>query len=170
MLYEVITQAIPDNLSGDPGRLRQILLNLTGNSIKFTSKGEISVSVCIKDETVDEITLEFAVLDTGIGVAMERQNVLFDGFTQEDSSTTRKFGGTGLGLAICKALVNLMGGEIGVESTKGVGSRFWFTAKLRKNSAPAEVTSVRQPAFVITSYSIHYTKLYEYLRSAEDRG
>jgi len=139
------TQAIPDNLSGDPGRLRQILLNLTGNSIKFTSKGEISVSVCIKDETVDELTLEFAVRDTGIGIAMERQDILFDGFTQEDSSTTRKFGGTGLGLAICKALANLMGGEIGVESTKGVGSRFWFTAKLHKNSAPAEVASTRQP-------------------------
>lgn len=127
------TRNIPEDIVGDPGRLRQILLNLIGNSIKFTSEGEILVSVFTKEEDENEILLEFAVRDTGIGIAPEKHAMLFEGFTQEDSSTTRKFGGTGLGLAISKAFVSLMGGEIGVESRKGEGARFWFTVRLKKH-------------------------------------
>ena len=129
-------QNVPNNFIGDPGRLRQILLNLVGNSIKFTGQGGIYVSVFVREQTATDMLLEFAVRDTGIGIAPEKQGILFDGFTQEDSSTTRKFGGTGLGLAISKALANLMGGEIGVESKKGQGARFWFTAHLKKGRQP----------------------------------
>ncbi len=123
---------IPAPVNGDPGRIRQILLNLTGNAIKFTSKGEISVSALTVHETEETVLVRFSVTDTGIGIPSEKAVSIFDSFTQVDASTTRKYGGTGLGLSICKQLVNLMGGKIGVISKEGSGSEFWFTLALEK--------------------------------------
>ncbi|MEW6266801.1 MAG: response regulator [Thermodesulfobacteriota bacterium] len=121
-------------LIGDPGRLRQVLMNLTGNALKFTHQGEILLK-CEKIEDMgDRIKLRFLVRDTGIGIPKEKQSSIFDVFTQVDSSTTRKYGGTGLGTAISKRLVELIGGEIGVESEEGRGSTFWFTLVLAKQT------------------------------------
>ncbi|MCH8271268.1 MAG: response regulator [Planctomycetes bacterium] len=117
---------------GDPGRLQQILRNLTSNAIKFTDKGEVSIRATSDRETEREVTVRFTVTDTGIGIPPDRMHRLFRTFSQVDASTTRKYGGTGLGLAICKLLVERMGGEIGVQSELGRGSTFWFTIPLRK--------------------------------------
>ncbi len=119
-------------LIGDPGRLRQILINLIGNAIKFTTEGEISIHVSVDAEDEDNITLRFKVRDTGIGIPMDKQRSMFESFTQVDASVTRKFGGTGLGLSISKQLTELMQGEIGVTSTEGEGSVFWFSAVFAK--------------------------------------
>ncbi len=124
---------VPTFVWGDPGRLRQILWNLAGNAIKFTKKGEISISCSLEEELQDSYRLLFSISDTGIGVSKEKQSKLFEKFTQADGSTTRKFGGTGLGLAISKRLSELMGGEVGMESEQGSGSRFWFTVELKKS-------------------------------------
>ena len=128
---------VPTALRADPGRLRQILVNLTGNAIKFTQQGEVMIHVTRGEETADCALIEFAVTDTGVGIAPEAQAILFKPFSQVDTSTTRKFGGTGLGLAICKQLVELMGGQIGVESVPGQGSTFRFTVWLTKQPAQA---------------------------------
>ena len=122
--------SIPLQLVGDPLRLGQILINYTTNAIKFTERGEIHITVRLQAQTEGGVVLRFAVRDTGIGLTQEQIGRLFQSFSQADTSTTRQYGGTGLGLAISKNLAALMGGEVGVESTPGVGSTFWFTAQL----------------------------------------
>jgi len=133
-LVGLVYASVPTAVRGDPGRFRQILLNLVGNSIKFTEQGEVVVQVVPEAETDHDVILRVDVSDTGIGITAEVQERLFQPFTQADASTTRKYGGTGLGLSICKQLTELMQGIIGVESKAGQGSRFWFTVRLEKQS------------------------------------
>lgn len=133
-LGSLIVTNTPRRLMGDPGRLRQVLINLVGNAVKFTDGGDVTVHVTRLSETSETVTIRFAVADTGPGISPEFQSQLFDPFTQGDGSTTRRYGGTGLGLAICKQLAELMGGEIGVTSSLGKGSTLWFTAVLGKPS------------------------------------
>lgn len=133
-MFFSIPSDIPTGLRGDPGRLRQIISNLLGNALKFTEKGEISVQVGVVEETEKSVCLRFSVADTGIGVKAEVLERIFDSFAQGDGSTTRMFGGTGLGLAISRQLVDLMEGEMGVQTELGKGSTFWFTAYLEKQS------------------------------------
>jgi CheY-like chemotaxis protein len=121
---------VPDGLQGDPTRLRQILVNLVGNAIKFTSHGEVAVQVAVQEELENEVILHFSVRDTGLGIPLEKQQTIFEAFTQVDASTTRRFGGTGLGLSISSRLVNMMGGRIWIESEFGKGSTFHFTTRL----------------------------------------
>ena len=138
---------VPEWIRTDVGRLRQILFNLLGNSVKFTERGEVVLRVALIEENSDGFRLSFAVKDDGIGVSPEVQKGLFQPFTQGDSSTTRRFGGTGLGLSICKRLVELLGGEIGLESAEGKGSTFWFTicAGRSNQPAPAEPEQAIEP-------------------------
>lgn len=128
----LIQPNIVSYLRGDPGRLRQILINLTGNAIKFTHTGEVKIVVELAEEDSTHTTVRFSVIDTGVGIPADRKDRLFKSFSQVDTSTTRKYGGTGLGLAISKQLAELMGGKIGLDSTDGQGSTFWFTAKFEK--------------------------------------
>ena len=124
-----IHREVPVALVGDPGRLRQVIVNLAGNALKFTEKGEVVVEVALEDESEDEVTLHFLVKDTGIGIPLEKQEKIFQAFSQADESTTRQYGGTGLGLSISSRLSSMLGGKIWVESEPGEGATFHFTAK-----------------------------------------
>jgi len=133
-LSAVIDKNIPDRLIGDPTRLNQILLNLVGNSIKFTEQGEVKTSVSILSENEEEVELQFYIKDTGIGIPKEKFSSIFEEFRQAANDTTRKYGGSGLGLTIVKQLIEMQGGKIVVESEVGVGSTFSFNLKFRKNA------------------------------------
>jgi len=147
-LEQTIGADVPRWLRGDSGRLRQILLNLCGNAVKFTPSGTVAVETRVERQDETSAVIRFTVTDTGIGIPADRQAEIFSPFTQADGSTTRKYGGTGLGLAISRQLVELLGGRIGVESEPGKGSRFWFTAALEKKpgDAPADSEGQRTPA------------------------
>ncbi|TME02683.1 MAG: response regulator [Chloroflexi bacterium] len=132
---------IPPQVVGDPGRLRQVLLNLVGNAVKFTDAGEVVVRVLRLEAKGPGVLLRFEVSDTGIGLSEDEKAQVFATYSQVDSSTTRRHGGTGLGLAIARMLTQLMGGEIGVESNKAAGSRFWFTAMFRESTIKSDVSS-----------------------------
>ena len=136
----LVDPEVPSLLRGDPGRLRQIVMNLAHNGLKFTDKGEVSIRVNLESEDESNATVRFSVMDTGIGIPQDRLSILFSPFTQVDGSTTRKYGGTGLGLAISKQLAELMGGDIRVVSEPGRGSTFWFTVVFEKqpDEGPAE--------------------------------
>jgi PAS domain S-box-containing protein len=134
----MIYHEVPLRLQGDPGRLRQILTNLVGNAIKFAQDGEVVIQVRVEEELEEDVRLRFSVRDTGIGIPDERLATIFERFVQVDSSTTRKYGGTGLGLAISKQLVEIMGGQIAVESELGEGSTFWFTCSFTKQPEASE--------------------------------
>jgi len=141
-----VDPAVPPNVTGDEGRLRQILMNLVGNAIKFTEKGFVAVTAELSASEAEELLIRFKIRDSGSGIAADRIDAIFEPFTQADGSTTRKFGGTGLGLAICKQLCQLMGGDIGVESEAGHGSTFWFTARFRQIAATVEKAEQTAPA------------------------
>jgi two-component system sensor histidine kinase/response regulator len=149
-----VSHDVADRVNGDSGRLRQILLNLVGNALKFTAEGEVSLKVqtdLIEDKTT---LLHFIVSDTGIGIAPEKLSTIFDSFTQADTSTTREFGGTGLGLTISRRLIEIMGGRIWVESKVGEGSQFHFTVKLGKATAPEQVVPGALPPVILRGVKV----------------
>ncbi len=166
---------VPALVCGDPGRLRQILINLTGNAIKFTEQGEVFIRVTREEETDRDITVRFSVTDTGIGIPEDHESFLFKSFTQADASITRKYGGTGLGLAISKQLAELMGGRMGVESEEGAGSTFWFTLVLGKQPEDRKVEVVipedirGQRILIVDDHATNRLVLRELLRSWDCR-
>jgi two-component system, sensor histidine kinase and response regulator len=169
----VIDHEVPALLRGDPCRLRQILVNLLGNAIKFTEHGEISLRVTLEEESESAVKLTFSVIDSGIGIPEERRVSIFDSFTQADGSTTRKYGGTGLGLAICRQLAHLMGGEVGVNTEVGRGSTFWLRIELEKQSSeeasrlliPGNIRSTR--ILIVDDNATNRQVLREMLKSIE---
>ena len=170
----LIKDNVPVNLMGDPGRLRQILVNLVGNAVKFVNKGEVFIRVSLTQENTDEAELLFEVMDSGIGIPSDKLGSLFDSFAQVDASTTRKYGGTGLGLAISKQLVALLGGKIGAESEIGKGSRFFFTTVFKKQRPGQKkihlIKDIRkQKILVLDTKSVNHQVFEEYLKSWECR-
>ena len=165
-----VDAGVQETVIGDPGRLRQVLFNLVANAIKFTDSGEVVVRARTLSSKGPGIAVHFEVADTGVGLTQGEQSRVFSTYSQVDSSTTRRYGGTGLGLAIARMLTQLMGGEIGVESEKGTGSRFWFTALFRESAAPARA-SQRPPDLAGTTVAIvddnrtNRTIVERYLRS-----
>ncbi|MDH3377148.1 MAG: response regulator [Gammaproteobacteria bacterium] len=143
-LAHFVHRDVPWAVKADSTRLSQVLTNLGSNAIKFTKQGEVTIRVTVVDDAEQGVLLRFEVKDTGIGMTAESRAGIFDSFSQAEGSTTSKFGGTGLGLAISKQLVEMMGGEIGVESTPGVGSTFWFTVRFEKTSVPYETVDHEQ--------------------------
>ncbi|MFH2059114.1 MAG: cache domain-containing protein [Pseudomonadota bacterium] len=141
-LISYLTPDVPGLIMGDPGRLRQILMNLVGNALKFTHKGEIFIKGEKLFQDQDRIQLKFSVKDTGIGIPKDKQSKIFESFSQADGSTTRKYGGTGLGTTISKQLVEMMGGKIGIESEPDKGSTFWFTAWFTMQKKEAEASTL----------------------------
>jgi CheY-like chemotaxis protein len=145
-----VDAAVPRRLVGDDMRLQQVLINLGGNAIKFTSEGEVVLAVRVVEQTGQDVVLEFALRDSGIGIAPEKQEHIFSGFSQAESNTTRRFGGTGLGLSISRRLVELMGGELKLDSTPGKGSTFHFQVRFALTQTPqsavAEEVSKKRPA------------------------
>ena len=131
---------MPETVTGDPIRLRQVLLNLIGNAIKFTMQGEVTVRVESEVGKGDQVALHFQVIDTGIGIPKAKQALIFEAFAQADGSSTRHYGGTGLGLSISEKLVKMMGGRIWVESEPGQGSKFHFTACFGRAAAATSAT------------------------------
>ncbi|MCP5105525.1 MAG: response regulator [bacterium] len=150
---------IPPNVKGDPCRFRQVLINLMGNAAKFTESGEIVLSISVEAKSAKTITLHVAVSDTGIGIPIEKQSIIFEAFQQVDGSTTREYGGSGLGLAICKQLAQLMGGDIWLKSEPGKGSTFHFAATLEKSgkkvSKPIAVESLKGKKILIVDDNAH---------------
>ena len=138
-----VANDIPMQLMGDPLRLEQVLINLAGNAVKFTARGEIAISVSLQERRPRRVMLHFAVRDTGIGLSQQQRELLFQSFQQADNSITRKYGGSGLGLSISKRLVELMGGRIGLDSRPGIGSTFWFTACLGLGHANSSQQGVK---------------------------
>jgi two-component system, sensor histidine kinase and response regulator len=141
LLCEIAPQ-VPDVIRGDPTRLRQIMMNLVGNAIKFTDEGEVALKLHVLEDSGETRTFHFTVSDTGIGIPPEKQKSIFEPFTQADSSTTRKYGGTGLGLTISIRLVQIMGGKMWVESCPGVGTQFHFTVPLETSAQPLEIGAI----------------------------
>ena len=160
---------VPHWVTGDPGRLRQVLMNLVGNAVKFTDSGAVTVSVTPVETRATATVLHFAITDTGIGIPAEAQEKLFQAFSQVDSSTTRKYGGTGLGLAISKRLVTIMGGDMGVESTPGEGSTFWFTMRFPACTTARHAGPLRAlpglRILVVDDHAVHCTYLESLLRT-----
>ena len=143
MTQRRVTPGCPTRLKGDPVRLRQVLMNLLGNAIKFTESGSVGLRAALIEESVERAVVRLIVLDTGVGIPKERQAAVFDSFTQADNSTTRKFGGTGLGLTISRQLTKLMGGSMGVESEIGLGSAFWIQIPFEKQGQALSETGTQ---------------------------
>jgi PAS domain S-box-containing protein len=167
----LIQNDIQTALTGDPGRLRQIIMNLAGNAMKFTETGGVSIHVSLKKEDQTEVMLLFEIIDTGIGISQENINKLFKSFSQADTSTTRKYGGTGLGLTISKNLSEMMQGDIGVTSKEGEGSTFWFTAIFRKQKKEKEKIVFKDIAgkhiLIVDDIKLNQKVLEEQLKSVD---
>ncbi|MDH3394373.1 MAG: ATP-binding protein, partial [Desulfobulbaceae bacterium] len=151
VFQQTISPDLPVFVKGDPDRLRQILVNLVGNAVKFTQKGKIAISLSLREKTEENVCIYFEIQDTGVGIPSGKIDQIFESFSQADSSTTRKYGGTGLGLCISQKLASMMGGEIGLKSTEGTGSTFWFTATFTNIAQDEELSKTTSAATQTTT-------------------